>query len=364
VLLVSVLGLGALLPSAATASTQRIKVGLFGDSVTEGIVIPNFERVGLAAALTTEETHYGFRAGGEGLIAVNQYQWRFSAYGILGFQTIPTAGWALVGSQDGSIVQPGTDGPSGYSAVSVSPTATASATIPDPDVEVLYTTSVLPCSFTVTSGTRSWTIDTYDPSQIEPEAAEYPLTLGAGSHVLTVHASSCGLVFDGVVAEDPVRPGPTQIQIDNDGHAARPPSTDLAARIQQAIVEQHYKVTVFLYGYIGELIVSRGATARQYERALMTRARLARLNGGRCLIVQPTPLMDIGAAKVRLISGLERAVARQAGCTYTTGLAHLWDPQAAIDQGLTVIDGIHPTAKGYAAMARVLAPIIAKLARS
>ena len=57
-------------------------------------------------------------------------------------------------------------------------------------------------------------------------------------------------------------------------------------------------------------------------------------------------------------------MARQAGCTYTTALAHLWNKNTSIAQGLTVLDGIHPTAKGYTLMARALAPIIARLARS
>ncbi len=357
--------LAAIVPALAAAGQgQRITVGLFGDSVTEGIVIPNFEHVGLAAQLTLDETHYGFSAGGEGLIAVNQFQWRFSSYRILGVPNSPAADWVLVGSQEGDVGEPGTDGPSGYSAVTVSPTATATTTVPDPDIEVLYTMSALPCSLTVTSGTRSWTIDTSASTGQPPMAAEYPITLGSGSHQLTVHGSSCGVEFDGVVAQDPVKPGTTQIQIDNDGHAARPPSTNLAVRIREAIVEQHYKVSVFLYGYLGELIVSRGATAVQYQRALLTRARLARRSGGTCLIVRPTPMQYVSAGQVNLISGLERSVARQAGCTYTTALAHLWDPNTAIGRGLTVLDGVHPTAKGYRLIAKALAPIIARLARS
>ncbi len=365
--LIAALALGALAPTgagAATAGGQRVSVGLFGDSVTEGIVIPDFQHRGLAADLTQDETRYGFRAGGQGLIAVNQYQWGFSSYGILGLSPTPPAGWALVGSQSGDVVTPGTDGPSGYSAVTVSATATATTTVTDPDIEVLYTTSILPCSFSVSSGAQSWTISTFDPSSIEPVAAEYPITLGPGSHQLVVHGSSCGLVFTGVVAQDPVTPGTTQIQIDNDGHAARAPSTDLAPRVEQAIVEQHYKVTVLLFGYIGELAISPGLAARTYAAALLTRARLARLDGGTCLIVHPTPMQGATAARIALVTQVERTVARQAGCTYTTALANLWNKNTSIAQGLTVLDGIHPTAKGYRLMARALAPIIARLARS
>ena len=361
--------LGAPSPAVAAAASavesgQRVSVGLFGDSVTEGIVIPGFERVGLAAQLARAETGQGFSAGGQGLIAANQYQWHFNAYGILGLSRTPATGWALVGAQDGAVVQPGTDGPSGYSAVTVSPTATATTTVRDSEVEVLYTTSVLPCSFTVTSGADSWTISTGAAARSQPAAAESPISLGAGTHRLVVHGARCGVVFDGIVAQDPVAPGTTQIQVDNDGHSARLPSTDLARRVEQAILEQHYKVSVFLYGYIGELLVRRGTSAATYERALLTRARLARRNGGTCLIAAPTPMLGVARAAVRLIAGLERAVARRAGCSYTGVLTRLWNPATSAVRGLTVLDGIHPTAQGYALMARALAPLVARLART
>jgi hypothetical protein len=360
----SLVGLAPSLARATPTAGTRVTVGLFGDSVTEGIVIPDFEHRGLAADLTRDETGDGFTAGGQGLIAVNQYQWRFSSYGILGLAAIPPAGWALVGSQSGDIVTPGTDGPSGYSAVSVSPAATATTTVDDPDVEILYTTSILPCSFSVSSGSRSWIISTDQPNQMAPVAAQYGISLGAGSHQLVVHGSSCGVVFDGIVAQEPVVPGTIQMQVDNDGHAARAPSTDLAPRVEQAILEQHYQVTVLLYGYIGELAISPGVAARTYAAALLTRARLARVDGGSCLIVHPTPMQGATAARVALVTQVERSVARQAGCIYSTALAHLWNRNTSIAQGLTVLDGIHPTARGYALMARVLAPIIARLARA
>jgi hypothetical protein len=367
VLIGIVAGLSGVLASPAHAALvpgTRVTVGLFGDSVTEGIVIPDFQRRGLAADLARDETHYGFSAGGQGLIAVNQYQWRFSSYAIVGQAAVPPAGWGLVGSQSGDIVTPGTDGPSGYSAVSVSATATATTTVRDPDVEILYTTSILPCDFSVSSGSRSWTISTGLPGAIEPEAAQYGISLGPGRHQLVVHGSSCGVVFDGVVAQDPVAPGTTQIQVDNDGHAARAPATDLAPRVEQAIVAQHDQVTVLLYGYIGELAISPGRAARAYAAGLLTRARLARMNGGSCLIVHPTPIQGATAARIALVTAVERSVARQAGCTYSTALADLWNRNTSIAQGLTVLDGIHPTAQGYVLMARALAPIVARLARA
>jgi hypothetical protein len=367
VALVAAVG-AATAPSGAFARTaaqagRRVTVGLFGDSVTEGIVIPDFQHEGLAAQLTTAETSYGFSPGGQGFIAANQYQWRFNAYGIFGFQKIPADGWAIVGAQDDDAVEPGTDGVSGYSARTLSPAATATTTVTDPDIELLYATSLSPCSFEVTSGSHSWSINTYAPG-IEVGAGETPIVVGPGTHRITVHGPSCGaLIFDGAVAQKPVQAGTTQIQFDNDGHSARLPQTDLLSRVEEAILEQRYEVSVFLYGYIGELLVSPGASATAYAQALLTRARLARMNGGACLIVHPTPLAGVPQRQVTLIEQVERGVARQADCTYTTVLAKLWNPQAAINRGLVVIDGIHPTAAGYKLIAKALAPVIAQLAR-
>jgi hypothetical protein len=349
---------------AGATAGQRISVGLFGDSVTEGLVIQNFQTQGLAAQLTTAETKYGFSRGGQGLIAANQYQWKFNRFGLLGFGPIPPTGWALIGDQGASHVQPGVDGPSGYSAVTSSPVATASTTVHNPDVEVMYTSTLVPCTFAVTSGTRSWTINTFTPGILFPEPEESLITVGLGTHSVTVHGSDCGgLSLNGVVAEQPVRAGSTQIMFDNNGHSGRLPSTDLSSRVEESILDQHYKVSVFLWGYIGELELSKGPTADAYEQALLTRTKLARMNGGACLIVEPTP-MPVTNRQVKLVAGIERSVAQQAGCTYTPALAHEWkSPDQAINRGLVVLDGIHPTAKGYTLIAATLAPIIAQLAR-
>jgi lysophospholipase L1-like esterase len=45
-------------------------------------------------------------------------------------------------------------------------------------------------------------------------------------------------------------------------------------------------------------------------------------------------------------------------------LAHLWGGwSSAENRGLVLVDGVHPTARGYTLMARALAPVIAQLAR-
>jgi phospholipase/lecithinase/hemolysin len=88
------------------------------------------------------------------------------------------------------------------------------------------------------------------------------------------------------------------------------------------------------------------------------------MSEGACLIVQPTPTIAPPSG-VALVSNLDRTVARRAGCTYTTVLAHLWSsPAAGEKRGLVLIDGIHPTAAGCKLMARTLAPVIARMIRA
>jgi hypothetical protein len=237
-------------PSAAHAS-RRVTVGLFGDSVTEGLVIPHFLTQGLAAQLTRAEAANGYSPGGVGFIAADEHLWHFNAYGSFGFSKTPADGWSIVGAQDGDRLEPGTDGISGYSARTVSPHATASTTVNAPDIEVLYASSTRQCDFRVTSGARTWTIGTYRPGTVAAE--ETPIVLGPGKHSLTVHGATCPgskkpgrLIFDGVIAHKPVTAHTTQFQFDDDGHSGVLPSTDLAPRVEEGIVAQHYTVTALL----------------------------------------------------------------------------------------------------------------------
>jgi lysophospholipase L1-like esterase len=48
---------------------------------------------------------------------------------------------------------------------------------------------------------------------------------------------------------------------------------------------------------------------------------------------------------------------------HTSALRNLWSPRTARRRGLVGRDDIHPTAAGYRRMARVLAPILARLVR-
>jgi hypothetical protein len=341
-----------------TSPAGRVTVALFGDSVTQSIMIPNPVENGMAGQLQAQLTSMGFQPGGLGFVPAAPYQFSFNASQLLNQGPAPTGGWATVGY--GRVM--GRDGPNGYSAFTPWPQATASVEVPNPDVDVLYTSTSVHCPFLVTAGGQSWSVDTYAPGP--PAADEAAITLPPGSQLLTVHGPSCGvLTFDGIVAHQPVAPGEVQVELDNLGHAAHLPWLDFHQRVQEAIIKQRYDISVFMWGFIAELLIDPSRTA-PYLNVMETRARIARMNGGSCLIVHPAPIAAT-ASDVALIERLDQTVAERSGCTYTAVLAHLWPSAAwAERQGLLLVDGVHPTAAGYTQIARALAPVIARLVRA
>ncbi|MEA2195968.1 MAG: hypothetical protein QOJ25_19 [Solirubrobacteraceae bacterium] len=336
----------------------RVTVAVFGDSVTESLLVPNYVQNGLAPQLARAESAFGFTPGGVGLVPAAPFRWHFNHWIGYGSGPVPANGWLMIGYG----LTAGVDGPSEYSAVAISPEATATVAMSDPDIEILYSSEDLHCPFTVTSGAHTWTIDPYAPGP--PADTGSSLTLPSGRHELTIHGPSCGaLWFDGAVARRPVRPGQVQLEVDNLGHSGKLPSDGFTARVHQSLLLQHYDISVFLYAYIAAVIGGQPVSAN-YLNAMTARARIAREHGGACLIVAPTPL-PFPQKTIALAARLDRTAARRAGCTYTTALAHLWStPAAGERRGLVLIDGVHPTTAGYKLMAHTLAPIIARMARA
>jgi len=353
--LLAAVGVARTAAASRPPAGRRVTVAVFGDSVVESLLVANFLHRGLVPQLSRALWSLGFAPGGVGLIPATTTRWHFGAVTKLGARSIPADSWVPIGVA----YLPSDDGLSGYSAEAFSPLATATVVVNDPDVEILYTSSSAPCTFDVTSAGRTWMIDTYRHGPAIDTGTS--ITLPPGRHELTIHGPQCDLLlFDGVIAQRPVQPGQVQVEVDDLGHSAGFPSSHLGPRVQQALIDQRYDISVFLFGYVGEEVDGRWSL---YVGGLTARAQIARKHGGACLIVQPAPAM-VSESAVAMVSRLERAVARRAGCTYTTVLAHLWSSAAAaMRRGLVFADGIHPTAAGYELIVHALTPVVAQMVR-
>ncbi len=348
--------------SAATGHNgPRVTVALYGDSVTEGYTIPNFLTNSLAPQLQDGLVRSGFSRGGTGFIPATPFRWKFKPTLVIGGTgKQPAKGWLL----NGFGTQAGTSGLSGYSALAIAPTATATAPIDAPTVAVLYTKYVGGPTFTASAGGQSWTIDT--SSIGSPQPTETWLTVPAGATTLTITGPPSGeLIFDGAISRRPVVTGTIQTEVEDLGHEGHLLGEDLRTLVGDSIAQQHFSVSIFLGGYLYITEAAAGSAnrrAKQYSNAIQNYADLVRTAGGSCLIADPTPL-PAPAKLIARFDAIDRNIAASSGCAYTSALSHLWSAQTAVAKKLTIIDGIHPAAAGYRLIVKALLPSVAKLVR-
>jgi len=337
-----------------------VTIAVFGDSVAEAYTVPDYIQRGLVPQLANSMVSAGFERGGVGLIPVTPFRWQFNKYVPYSLGPAPADGWLLIGYG-----LRGTDGPSGYSGLASSPGATATAAISDPQVGVLYTKDTASGPFTVTAGSKTWTIDAHSTGP--PAPAETWLAMPVGAGTITVHGPTRGtLLFDGVVGRRPVGAGRVQVEVDNLGHMAHLLGRDFAPRVVASLVEQRYDISVFLGGYLSELLAaSQPGDYRedQYASALREHADLVHGYGGRCLIVDPSPI-PVPARIAARYAAIDRRAAGQDGCAYSDAISHLWKASTAVGRGLTLVDDIHPTAAGYRLIVRALTPELTRLVRA
>jgi hypothetical protein len=304
----------------------------------------------------------GFSRGGTGLVPVTPFRMRFNRYNVLGGAPPDPLGWVLAG-----YASHGEDGPSGYSGLAYSPTATASAPVDSPMVAVLYTKYAGSGPFTVTAGSSTWTIDgrTTGP----PTPTEQWLAMPPGATTITVHGPSSGvLVFDGLIERRPVAPGTVQVEMENLGHMGHTLTDDSAPRTLASLVAQRFDVSIFLAEYIYQYSAEYSAAGsgsryeQQYLRELRAFAGAVHSYGGLCLIADSSPV-PIEAKVLAAFAATNRRAARSLGCSYTDALSHLWNPATAVRDGLTLVDGSHPTKRGYQRMVAALAPQVTRLIR-
>jgi lysophospholipase L1-like esterase len=345
---------------SAAGAGRRVTIAVFGDSVAEGYTIPDFLERGLVPQLADAMVGAGFERGGVGLIPVTPFRWDFNHFVPYSLGPPPADGWLLIGYG-----LAGTDGPSGYSGLASSPQATATAPIDDPLVGVLYTKNTASGPFTVTAGGRTWTIDAHSTGP--PEPAETWLDMPPGARSITVHGPTSGtLLFDGVVGRRPVGAGRIQVEVDNLGHMAHLLGRDFGPRVAASLTEQRYDVSVFLGGYLSELLAASQPgdyRENQYAVALREHADLVHAYGGRCLIVDPSPL-PVPASIAARYAAIDRRAAGEDGCAYSDAISHLWNASTSVRAGLTLVDDIHPTAAGYRLIVRALEPELDRLVRA
>jgi hypothetical protein len=258
---------------------------------------------------------------------------------------------------------PGPDGPSGYSAIAVSPEVSATAPIDGPDVAVLFTKYAGAGVFTVTAGSQTYSINA--GSSGPPTPSQQWITVPPDAHSITIHGPASGsLIFDGVIVRGPVTPGHIGVEVENLGHMGHRLSQDSAPRILASLLQQRFDISIFLNAYIWEFAAVGGGKsyAGGYAAELRKRISLVRSYGGLCLIADPSPL-PLTPSVVARFAQINRQVAHEQGCAYTSALAHLWNPATAVKTGMTLIDGVHPRAPGYRLMAQALLPELVKLVR-
>jgi lysophospholipase L1-like esterase len=353
-------GPASLVGVAAAHTGPRVTVAIYGDSVAEAYTVPNFLTDGLSPLLEDGLVAKGFSRGGTGLIPATPFRWKLKGNFVIGgMGSQPAGGWLL----NGFGTQTGLNGPSGYSAVAVSPLATATAPIDAPTVAVLYTKYAGGPNFTASAGGQTWTIPTNSSGPAQP--TEFWLTVPAGAKTLTITGPSSGrFIFDGAISRRPVAPGTVQTEVEDLGHMGHLLGQDGTQLVQESIVQQRFGVSIFLGGYLyieeatSPSVANR--RAKEYESNLRKYVDLIRTYGGKCLIASPTPL----AAPAKIVArfdAVERDVAQVGGCTYTSALTHLWSPATSVAKKLTLVDDIHPTAAGYRLMVKALMPSLLPL---
>jgi hypothetical protein len=363
-ILVALIGAAALAPAAVASVGPRVTIGVYGDSVVEGYTIPHYLQNSLVPRLRTGLEAAGFEAPGVGLIPASVFRWQFSKYTVAGTSEVPRAdAWTLSGF---SAMYPGPDGPSGYSAIALSPEVSATAPIDPraPFVGVLFTKFMGSGVFTVTAGGQTFSIDARSTGP--PTPTEQWITVPPGTKSVTVHGPATGsLIFDGVINRGPVTPGHIGVEVENLGHMGHRLTQDSAPRILQSLLPQQFDISVFLPAYIWEFAAAGGGTKYEkgYQQELENRIGLVKTYGGLCVIADPSPLPTVLGSVIPKFAAIDRRVAKAEGCVYTRALTHLWNPSTAVQNGITLVDGVHPQSPGYRLMAKALVPLLAKMVR-
>jgi lysophospholipase L1-like esterase len=338
-----------------------VTIAVYGDSVVEGIDIPNAAQDSLVPQLRDRLAQTaGLASGGTGFVPASSDFWHFNAKTLPVGRTPAPNVWLLLG-----VLGSGTDGLSGYSAIARSHQAAASIAVDGSSIGVLFTKTAGSGVFSVNAGGKTFPIDAHTSGR--PAVGEQWIAVPAGTKTIAVHGPRSGrLTFDGVIVRRPPAAGRTGVEVENLGHTGHYLAQDSAPRVSAAIRAQRFDISLFLGVYRREFDAAVGDASQNetaYATELRARVRLVRGSGGLCVIADPTPLPVPPSISARFAQ-IDRQLAQAEGCAYTGALAHLWNPATAVATGVTIVDGIHPAAPGYRLMAQALVPVLAGLVQA
>ena len=300
----------------------------------------------------------GYARGATGLIPAMPQRFAFNAVNRFDAHGAPAGGWLASGYGWG----PGAAGPSGYSAYTVSPRATARTRVDGTQLQVLYEAAPFAPPFTVAAGASSWTID---PATQPAWPASTWLELPAGARSITIHGPQRPgpLAFDGVVVHRPPAPGRVQVEVQNLAHAGHGPGEDLNPKVVAELRAQAYDVSILFWAPLAEIFDPRPGPIQSSYVELAARPRAARARERQ--LPDRRRLSTAGPAPCRRPRAGRRPRGRRAGRLHiTSALAHLWHARTAVRRGWVILDGVHPTARGYRRIAHALAPVLARLVRT
>jgi len=336
----------ALLAAAPVAQARSVSVAVVGDSVQEGYTVQDFAdgfasidagRAGLAPALQD-----ALGRSGSGFVPAHPARWTLSG------------DWLAAGYGFGTA---GPFGASGYGLETRDGAAAATTHIEAGRVAVLYWRGPGGGTFTVNAGDRTWSIGT--AAARSDGGGETWLRVPRGATSLVVRGPADG----GLVRFLGVRARPSgRYDVLDLAHGGWRTGEDLTPANREALLALHPDVTLIMSGTVDEMTSDYAGGdrwLRDFEGGLRIRARLARRTG-RCAIVPPPPL-PVKPSIQRSYLRAERRIASEERCAFAPVLAGVWrSPAASVARRLTR-EGVHPTAAGYARLARALVPLVREL---
>lgn len=346
---------------------RRVVVALTGDSIVEGdgVTTPS----GMAGSVRTRLRELGYDSGAWGYVPAHGSAVFAGGSSVLAAPWTYTGPWSFLGmpplfsSSRVSYTTTGAFGANGAAARTTVLGAQVSGALRGDRFGVLFARGPDAGRLSVSVDGVARIVDARLTRGVDGRGITWAAATGdRDAHRVVVAPASGGtLRFTGVIARRDVGRR-RQLEVSQVARAATLAGDDLARPEREALDVLRPHVTLILFGTNeqGTLLAGGGGAAdARFATALRTRGRMARRHHGVCAIVPPAhnerphPIQD-------RVARVARRAARAAGCLYAPVLADVWRA-GSIATGMTT-DGIHPTAKGYRAMALRLAPLIVRLA--